>query len=91
MIWSSTTRQVVSLIMEIPSVAYFSSEENAEEPIAQQERELVKRCQNGDSQAMEHIVYKYQDQVYNIAYGLLGNTEDENTRIFESKHRKAGN
>ena len=76
MTWSSTTKQVFSLIMEIPSVAYFSSKENAEDLIGQQEHELVKRCQNGDSQAMEQIVYKYQDQVYNIAYGLLGNTED---------------
>jgi RNA polymerase sigma-70 factor (ECF subfamily) len=62
--------------MEIPSVAYFNSKENAEDLIGQQERELVKRCQSGSSQAMEQIVYRYQDQVYNIAYGILGNAED---------------
>ncbi len=61
--------------MESLSVAHFISEE-VEEPTDQQERDLVKHCQGGESQAMEQIVRLYQNQVYNIAYGMLGSPED---------------
>jgi len=50
--------------------------ENVEESSDQAEHEMIKRCQNGDSQAMEQIVLRYQQQVYNIAYGMLSNRED---------------
>ena len=45
-------------------------------PIDQYEIDLVKRCQNRDLKAMEEIVKKYETQVYNIAYGILGSLED---------------
>ena len=49
----------------------------------QQERELIERCQNGDAQAMEVIVRQYQTQVYNSAYGMLGNREDAQDLVQE--------
>lgn len=57
------------------SVAHFISTE-VEDLADQQERDLIKDCQAGDSQAMGQIVRLYQNQVYNIAYGMLGNSED---------------
>jgi RNA polymerase sigma-70 factor (ECF subfamily) len=68
-------RQVVLSTMEHLSAAHLISEE-VDEPSDEQERDLIKRCQNGNSQAMEQIVRQYQNQVYNIAYGILGNPED---------------
>ena len=44
--------------------------------VDQHEIDLVKRCQNRDMQAMEEIVRQYENQVYNIAYGMLGSPED---------------
>ena len=44
--------------------------------VDQHEIDLVKRCQNRDMQAMEEIVRQYKNQVYNIAYGMLGSPED---------------
>ena len=44
--------------------------------VDQHEIDLVKRCQNRDMQAMEEIVGQYENQVYNIAYGMLGSPED---------------
>lgn len=37
---------------------------------------LIEKFKNGESQAFEEIVNKYQSQVYNIAYNFLGNCED---------------
>ncbi len=42
----------------------------------EQERELVLRCQDGDANAMEILVIRYQHWAYNIAYGILGHHED---------------
>ncbi|MCH8290806.1 sigma-70 family RNA polymerase sigma factor [Candidatus Poribacteria bacterium] len=50
--------------------------QEVEESSNQQENDLIKRCQSGDQQAMEQIVRQYQNQVYNIAYGMLRNSED---------------
>ena len=50
--------------------------QEVEESGNQQENDLIKRCQSGDQQAMEQIVSQYQNQVYNIAYGMLRNSED---------------
>lgn len=50
--------------------------QEVEEPDNQKENDLIKRCQTGDQQAMEQIVLQYQNQVYNIAYGMMGNSED---------------
>lgn len=40
------------------------------------ETELIKRCQQGDADAFDELVEKYQSQIINIAYGMLSNTED---------------
>jgi RNA polymerase sigma-70 factor (ECF subfamily) len=37
---------------------------------------LIQRFKNGESNAFEEIVRKYQKQVYNLAYGYIGNYED---------------
>ena len=59
----------------ILSITTFFSKKAA--PIVDQhEIDLVKRCQNRDMQAMEEIVRQYKNQVYNIAYGMLGSPED---------------
>ncbi len=42
----------------------------------EQERELILRCQEGDSAAMGTLIVQYQHWVYNIAYGMLGHHED---------------
>ena len=57
------------------SITTFFSEKTSL-PIDQHEIDLVKRCQNRDMQAMEEIVRQYKNQVYNIAYGMLGSPED---------------
>lgn len=41
-----------------------------------EDRDLVKRAQNGDSAAFEQLVLKYQQKVYNLALRLTGNEED---------------
>ncbi len=42
----------------------------------QQERELILRCQERDTDAMGTLIVQYQHWVYNIAYGILGHHED---------------
>ena len=42
----------------------------------EQEKDFVVRCQNGDKGAMEALMRHYQQWVYIIAYGMLGNPED---------------
>lgn len=37
---------------------------------------LIERFKNGEIEAFEEIVNKYQKQVYNIAYRFIGNCED---------------
>ena len=37
---------------------------------------LVRRCQDGDKRAMETLMRRYQQWVYNVAYGILANPED---------------
>ena len=40
------------------------------------EDDLIKHCRNGDQRAMEQIVKRYEKQVYNTAFGIVGNRED---------------
>jgi len=40
------------------------------------EGNLIKRCRDGDQRAMEQIVKLYEKQVYNTAFGIVGNQED---------------
>ncbi|MFQ6040069.1 MAG: RNA polymerase sigma factor [Candidatus Poribacteria bacterium] len=41
-----------------------------------EERVLIQRCQQGDRDAYEQLFLRYKDAVYNVAYGMLSNTED---------------
>ena len=55
------------------------------EPYADEDRELVSRCQKGDSLAFEELVRKYQQTVLNLAYHYLGyqnDIEDVAQKIF---------
>ncbi len=40
------------------------------------DQDLIKLCKQGDRQAFNQLVEKYQERVVNIAYGLLSNKED---------------
>jgi RNA polymerase sigma-70 factor (ECF subfamily) len=40
------------------------------------EKELLKKCRQGDRDAFNILVQTYQRQVINLAYGMLSNTED---------------
>ena len=48
----------------------------ADQPTTDLENDLIKRCRDKDPKAMEQIVQRYQKQVYNTAYGIIGNRED---------------
>ncbi len=47
-----------------------------DQPTTDLENDLIKRCRDRDPRAMEQIVKRYQKQVYNTAYGIVGNRED---------------
>lgn len=40
------------------------------------EATLIQQCQQGDMQAFDELMARYESRVYNIAYRLLGDTED---------------
>ena len=40
------------------------------------DRALVKRCLNGDRQALTALIEAYQKPLYNAAYRILGNPDD---------------
>ncbi len=40
------------------------------------EQEMISRCKNGDRDAFNVLMEKYQKQVFNIAYGMLSDYED---------------
>jgi len=37
---------------------------------------LVERCRRGDSAAMEHLILKYQDRIYNVILKICANADD---------------
>jgi RNA polymerase sigma-70 factor (ECF subfamily) len=37
---------------------------------------LVERCQQGDSAAMEQLILKYQERIYNVILRICANTDD---------------
>ena len=41
-----------------------------------EEKEWLKKAANGDTAAFEQLVLKYQTQVYNLCFRILGNAED---------------
>lgn len=40
------------------------------------EYEIIEKCKNGDREAFNTLVEMYQQQVFNIAYGMLSDYED---------------
>ena len=40
------------------------------------ERELIENCMNGDRQAIEGLLFKYEKPVYNAAFRMLHSSED---------------
>jgi RNA polymerase sigma-70 factor (ECF subfamily) len=40
------------------------------------EQELIQLCKDGDRQAFNQLIAQYQNQVFNIAYGMLSDYED---------------
>ena len=40
------------------------------------DRELIQNCMNGDRQAIEGLLFKYEKPVYNAAYRMLNSSED---------------
>lgn len=40
------------------------------------ESELILKCKNGNIEAFEQLVLKYQRQIYTVAYRFMGNHED---------------
>jgi RNA polymerase sigma-70 factor (ECF subfamily) len=56
-----------------------------QEPNPDDDRDMVGRCQKGDSLAFEELVRKYQQTVFNLAYHYLGSRneiEDVAQKIF---------
>ena len=37
---------------------------------------LVRQCQNGDTAAMQRLIVKYQDRIYNVIFKICANKED---------------
>ncbi len=61
---------------------------------AQDDKDLVRACQQGDASAFEKLVTRYQKKVYWIAYNLVGDAEDATDlaqeafiRVFKSLDR----
>jgi len=46
------------------------------EPVSGDEKTVVERAQNGDMGAFDILIQRYQDQVYSVAYRLVGNEDD---------------
>ena len=42
----------------------------------EQEAEIIRRVQSGDTEAYEALVTEYQKNVYNLALRMTGNPED---------------
>jgi RNA polymerase sigma-70 factor (ECF subfamily) len=58
---------------------------------------LIQQCQAGDSAALERLITKYKDRLYNTVLRICGNTEDAAeltqdafVRIIENLHRFQG-
>ncbi len=49
---------------------------NMDEHVNIDDSELVRRCRQGDSVAMERLILKYQDRIYNVIMKICANPED---------------
>lgn len=45
-------------------------------PVAPDELELIERCRRGDSAAIETLLLRYQDRLYNTIMKITGNSDD---------------
>lgn len=61
------------------------------------ERQLIERCRQGDRQAFDELVRRYEKQAYNLAYRLTGNYDDASdvvveafVRVFQGLHTFRG-
>lgn len=55
------------------------------------DRDLILRCQKGESQAFNELVTRHQDKVYNVVFRFCGNQEDAadvTQRAFINAYRK---
>ncbi len=43
---------------------------------SENDRELIENCMNGDRQAIEALLFRYEKPVYNAAYRMLNSSED---------------
>ena len=43
---------------------------------SENDRELIDNCMNGDRQAIEGLLFKYEKPVYNAAYRMLNSSQD---------------
>lgn len=50
--------------------------EQTKENISIEDSVLVGLCQRGDSAAMEHLIVRYQDRIYNVILRICGNSDD---------------
>ncbi|GIV15535.1 MAG: sigma-24 [Armatimonadota bacterium] len=48
------------------------------------DRQLIERCRNGDREAFDELVRRYERQVYNLAYRLSGNYDDASDVVVEA-------
>jgi len=46
------------------------------QPNGEDEREMVERARAGDLDAFDRLIRRYQDQVFSVAFRLLGNEDD---------------
>jgi RNA polymerase sigma-70 factor (ECF subfamily) len=50
--------------------------ESKRQPAAPDEQELIERCRRGDSAAIETLLLRYQDRLYNTILKITGNSDD---------------
>jgi RNA polymerase sigma-70 factor (ECF subfamily) len=48
------------------------------------DRQLIERCRNGDPEAFDELVRRYERQAYNLAYRLSGNYDDASDVVVEA-------
>ena len=48
------------------------------------DRQLIERCRNGDREAFDELVRRYEKQAYNLAYRLSGTYDDASDVVVEA-------
>jgi RNA polymerase sigma-70 factor (ECF subfamily) len=62
--------------LSTPGVRKDVESDGRDEPAADDDFELVRRCQSGDLPAFEGLVERYQDRVFNLVFRLSGHHQD---------------